>query len=351
MTNQVNPQNMWGKNNHHSFRSPIIANSIPILIEQRKETELNQEKTPDLKPKPKKIIIAKYELSNNIVKFFSTKGVFKKRWVILKEIPVLEITNIECLGRELILNWKSDTYSFIFKQKSGSFDNLRDQILSLLKEQQKTNENREDNNQKQNELMEIINTAIDVIDSSFDILIGLHKKRVNWTHLETCAESLGSSLTFGGQTTALLNLNFEKVSVAIRNQDSKEIAKEVFSRLKKIYEYFNGLKPDADLNRNGLNFENAKWMILSYYMLNDLLLGKVVGDKNDKKEQEAFESILLGLTNEETNKIDTGVLYSTMDKLEVEAESESVIEEVRVIFREGLLHHKKSSLGKDNIES
>ena len=48
MTNQANPQNMWGKNNHHSFRSPIIANSIPILIEQRKETELNQEKTPDL---------------------------------------------------------------------------------------------------------------------------------------------------------------------------------------------------------------------------------------------------------------------------------------------------------------
>ena len=345
MTNQANPQNMWGKNNRHS------ANSIPMLIKQRKETESNQEKTPDLKPKPKKLIIAKYEVSENDVKFFAAKGVFKKRWVIIKEIPVLEITNIECLGRELILTWKGDTYSFIFKQKSGSFDDSRDQILGLLEKQQKTNENKENNNKKQNELTDIIEKSIGVVDWSFDILIGLRKKRVNWTHLENCAESLGSSLTFGGQTIALLNLNFEKVSVALKNQDSKETSKEVFSLLKEIYGYFNELNPDADLNRNSLNFETAKGMILAYYMLNDLLLGKVVGDKNYEKEREALESILQGLTSEGTIKIDSGVIYSVIDRLDVEAESENVIEETRAIFREQLLQHRNSSLGKARIES
>ena len=60
MTNQANPQNIHGKNNRLSFKPPIITDSIPVLIEQRKETEANQEKTPDLKPKSKKLIVNKY---------------------------------------------------------------------------------------------------------------------------------------------------------------------------------------------------------------------------------------------------------------------------------------------------
>jgi hypothetical protein len=135
---------------------------------------------------------------------------------------------------------------------------------------------------------------------------------------------------------APLNLDFAKVSAAIKRQVPKETSKETYNILKSIYEYFDGLKPDDDLKDASLNFQNANAVILAYYTLNDLLLGKVIGEKDNKKESLALESVLLGLANESTVKVNFEELKVSMDRLDVEVENESVVEDTRAIFKEQL---------------
>ena len=60
-----------------------------------------------------------------------------------------------------------------------------DQVNGILEEdQRKSKENEEKAALRGNELLGAINTSVGIIDSSFDILIGLQEKRINWQRIE-----------------------------------------------------------------------------------------------------------------------------------------------------------------------
>jgi hypothetical protein len=132
MKNKATPQDIQPKNHNYSFTPLITTIAIPMLIGRRKKMESATEKSPNPKPKPRGVAVAKYELSDTMVKFFDAKGFPKKRWVIIKEIPIHEITSIESFVNELNVTWNGTVYSFVFKQKSESFSALCDQIQGLL---------------------------------------------------------------------------------------------------------------------------------------------------------------------------------------------------------------------------
>ena len=90
----------------------------------------------------------------------------------------------------------------------------------------------------------------------------------------------------------MLNLNFFNISSAIKSQNAKATSKEAYSILKDVFGYFDSLNLDDDLKDGALNYINTKAIILLYYMLNDIILGKTVGDKENKKETNQMESIL-----------------------------------------------------------
>ena len=190
---------------------------------------------------------------------------------------------------------------------------------------------------RKSDLTGLVNGSIGIVDSSFDILMGLNEKRVNWALLESIADKLGSGWNFTGQTVAPLNLDFEKVSVAIKKQAPKETAKEAFSILKSIYQYFDGLKPDDnEKEKVDLNLQNAKAGIVAYYMLNDLLLGKVVGEKDSEKEIYAFEGVLSGLAKESNVKVSFEDIRAKIDGLSGQMDDGSVVEEARGILKDQL---------------
>ena len=130
----------------------------------------------------------------------------------------------------------------------------------------------------------VINTSVSIIDQSFNVLIGLQEKRINWERLEGYSNDFVKNTSFTAQTMPPLNLDFSKIASAIKTQIPKEASNEAFSILKAEYGYFNGLSVDDDFKENHPNFQDAKAVILAYFMLNDLLLGKVVGDKENKEE-------------------------------------------------------------------
>jgi hypothetical protein len=187
---------------------------------------------------------------------------------------------------------------------------------------------------RKNELLALIDASLVIVDLSFDILIGLQKKRIDWQLLEDYPKTLGASLNFVGQSMPPLNLDFLKISSAIKRQLPKETSTEAYNILKVINDYFDELDLDDDVIEVTPNFVRAKAILLSYYILNDLLLGKMVEDKGNKNEKNQLESILRILTNGTNFSIDVGALMDSIDRMTPETDFQSSIDEKRKLFKE-----------------
>ena len=88
-----------------------------------------QEAPPKTKPKkPTGTAVTKYEIAQDKVKFYAAKGALKKRWVVINEFPIYEISAVESLGNWLSITWKGTAYPFILKQKNASFAKLNEQL-------------------------------------------------------------------------------------------------------------------------------------------------------------------------------------------------------------------------------
>jgi hypothetical protein len=190
--------------------------------------------------------------------------------------------------------------------------------------------------QRRTELLEVVKASIGLIELSFDILIGLQEKRINWVRLEEYSDVFGLNLNFTLQTMPPLNLGIQKISSAINSQDPQKTSTEAYNILKTVFEYFNVLNVEDDNKESVPNFQSAKAIILAYYILNDLLLGKLVGDKENKKESHQLESDLELLTNSTSFKVNIEELRVNIEKVTPENDLESVIDNIRGIFKEQL---------------
>ena len=133
-----------------------------------------------------------------------------------------------------------------------------------------------------------------------------------------------------------LNLDFLKISSAINSQNLQKTSKETYNILKTIFEYFNDLSIDDDFKDSIPNFQSAKAIILAYYTLNDLLLGKLVGDKENKNESHQLESALEILSNNTGFKVNIEDLRVNIENLTPDNDLEGVIDNARGIFKEQL---------------
>ena len=189
---------------------------------------------------------------------------------------------------------------------------------------------------RRTELLAVVKDSIGHIEMSFDILMGLQEKRINWERLDKYSEAFGPNLNFKLQTMSPLILDFLKISSAISSQNIQKTSKEAYNILKTIFEYFNGLSIDDAFKESVPNFQSAKAIVLAYYTLNDLLLGKVVGDKENKKESHQLESDLEILAKNTIFNVNIQELRFNIEKVTPENDLESVIDDIRGIFKEQL---------------
>jgi hypothetical protein len=322
-----------------SNQAAVTINSFLLFGRKKKQPPQAgsiQEAPP--KPKPKKLTglkIAKYEVAEGKVKFSNTKGLFKKRWVIEKEFPLTEITSVETQENWINLTWSNQAYQFKLKSKSESFAKLQDQIQTLQTEQKTAKELNERAAKRKADLLSLIDRSLPIVDASFDILIGLHAKRVDWHQVETCSQTLGASFSYKPVTLPSLDLDFAAVDVAVKSQVAKDTSKETLFVLKAMHGYFTSLKSEDDLAGFNPNFEHAKSAVLAYYTLNDLLLAKVVGEKDSGKEVAYLEEVLKTFDGTSVN-VDLVALLGIINGAAAESERDNAVFEVRALFREQL---------------
>jgi hypothetical protein len=304
---------------------------------KKQQSQTGSAQEAPVKPKPKKLTgfrVAKYEIAEDKVKFSNMKGLSKKRWVVEKEYPVYEITAVETQGNWLRLTCNNQACQFLLKKRE-SFAKLQTQIQSMQLERQKAKELNERFAQRRADLLGLIGRSLPIVDSSFDILIGLHAKRVDWRQVEAYAQTLGASFSIKPITLPPLDLDYAAVNSAITTQVAKETSKEALAVLKAVHSYFTNLKQEDDLARFNPNSEHVKAALLAYYTLNDLLLAKVVGEKDSEKEVAYLKELLTALEGIVV-KVDLPVLLAAIDGAAVEDQRGDAIFGARAVFREQL---------------
>src|SRR5665647_216567 len=238
---------------------------------------------------------------------------------------IAESTGKPTLIQKIRISQDGKVITAVFKIVSGMFE---EEPKSIWGDEQVT--------LRRTELLELVKVSIGLIELSFDILISLQEKRVNWVRLEQYSKDFGPNKNFTLQTMPPLNLDFLKISSAINSQNLQKTSKETYNILKTIFEYFNDLSIDDDFKDSIPNFQSAKAIILAYYTLNDLLLGKLVGDKENKKESHQLESALEILSNNTSFKVNIEELRVNIENLTPDNDLEGVIDNARGIFKEQL---------------
>jgi hypothetical protein len=276
------------------------------------------------------------ELIDNTIKFHIEKGYFKKRKEVAREIPMTEIESITRVGNEFNITWKGVTDIFVIEE-TELVGTIYELITEALKEQRKMLEDKEAAKQKRNELTKILSVAIEIVNSLFDVLRSL-QGRVDWNHVEGYLKRSEENVkNFTGQKTDTINLDFTKLSLAIKEHLPEEISKETYSILRSLYEYFSGLASKNEFpEQTHPNYHDAKTTILAHYILNDIILGTIVGDEEIEKESNELVMMLDDLSKGTDLKINVDAVKDIINKLGMEKGKESVIEESRAVLRQQL---------------
>jgi len=280
--------------------------------------------------------VSDFEVSDGVLKFFDFKGFFKKKSVLVREIPVSEIDNIESFWNEISVTWNGVTNIFFKKNSFESFTELRDKVRGLIAENQKALQEKEASRLRSVELSKMVSSFLPVIDVVFDLLRGLNVKKVNWSYIEGHFASLGKSFSFESEDFPSFFLDFALLSDAVFLQSPQKVTKEILAIIRLIHEYFDALKERTEFAGVRPSSEDVKALIDSYLALNDVFLGKMVGDKNSPREIDFLRKLLGKLTAETNFKVNVEGIMSCIDAFNVEGEVEEVIGQARAIFKESL---------------
>jgi len=276
------------------------------------------------------------EFIDNTIKFHIEKGRLRKRKILVREIPMADIEGMDRVGNELSITWKGTTDIFVIEETELA-GTIFKRIPKTSREQKNMFEDKEAAKQKRNEISKIVSVAMEIADSLFDILRSLHGW-VEWNRVEGFSkrsEENAGRLT--DQKMKTIELDFTKLSLAIKERLPEEISKETYNLLRLLHDYFRGLdSEDESLKEIHPNYYDAKTTIQAHYLLNDIVLGTILEDEEIGKEHNELLITLEDLSKVTGLKININAIKNVITKLGVGKEKEKVVNESRAVFRKQL---------------
>ena len=151
-----------------------------------------------------------------------------------------DIEGISRVGKELSITWKGFTDIFVIEEAEIA-GTIFEKIPQTSTEQRRTLEEREVEKKQSSEVYNVLNPTIEIINSLFDILRSLHGW-VDWNSVEGFLNrSELDSMRLTDKQIKRLQLDFAKLSLAIKARLSEDTLKEANSLLGSLYNYFSGL--------------------------------------------------------------------------------------------------------------
>lgn len=180
------------------------------------------------------------------------------------------------------------------------------------------------------ELNDIFNSFADVLDSLFNLLMGLHGQ-TNWSIVENNFMRCKLAKALGAKATE--NLNFRNLSSFIKVRQPKDAGHECESLIKLLHANVSALSSANESSEQMQSeYGSLKSVILSYFLLNDVLLGQVTGDEEIGKEK----SELADLLDDFAEKMGTDLFVEFVEELRHEETDNIAFDESRTLLREQL---------------
>jgi hypothetical protein len=278
----------------------------------------------------------KLEFIDNTIKFHISKGRLRKRTEVVREIPLADIEGMDRVGKEISVTWKGITDIFVIEEEESAGAIFK-KIPKASREQKKVFEDKEVAKQERNEIGKTVSVTMNIVDSLFDILRSLHGW-VDWDRVDGFlkrSEENAARLT--DQEVKIIELDFTKLSSAIKERLPEETSKETYNVLRLLHAYFGGLDSENEfLKEIHPNQYDAKTAIQAHYLLNDIVLGTILEDEEIGKEHDELLITLEELAKGAGLKININAVKNVIAKLDAEKGKESVIEKSRAVFRQQL---------------
>jgi hypothetical protein len=254
--------------------------------------------------------------------------------VLVEESPTeIEIAQNPCITSEIdktIISQTGDEKSLIVEQPKAEL-NLEPPTTCKAPE-------KESDNFEKIDLDQSLTFALELVDSLFDTLRNLHGNRINWTTIDSYEKrSEKNYRAFSRRKIFDANLDFGLFSLAVAQRNFEAVSKEVFRILESFKNGFEKLPcHDSHDSLEFPNFSDAKIVILSYYVLSDLILAAVVEDENIEQETNTLVSLLNSLSNNVRKDMIANDIISAVNKIEKGQVNEADVIEVRQAFRNSL---------------
>jgi len=263
-------------------------------------------------------------LTGDAAKFYVETGRFRKQRKIAREIPLTDVENVERQGNDLSVTWKGTTEVFAMEQASQVAP-IHERITTAMKERKKEAEKKEVVDEKQVELGHVTVKAVETVDSLFSLLGNLHG-RVDWNIVENSfKESEENVKNLASQANSVC-LDVRQLSAAVQERRPKEIAEKTLAVLRVLYEHFEGLSSSVEnTDQFHPNGRAARMAIQASYILDDMLLGTVVGDDEVAKESAELLRVLDDLAKLPGSKVDASKAKAALDRLCAEKENQNLI--------------------------
>jgi hypothetical protein len=274
------------------------------------------------------------EFAEGILRFSVERGRFKKKYDIVREIPLTDIDDVRLTGNKLSITWKGVADIFLIKKPDVSAP-IFDEVDSALKKQKEVVETEEAIPEAPKDLINLIKAAFEATESLFDILRNLHG-RVDWNcvgNMLKRSEEIVRSIP--SQNNVTLKVDFTKSESAVKNNRPEEISREAYEVLKSLNDYMN----EAVLNhvlppKTHPNYEDAKKMLLAFYILNDIVIAEIVEDKEISNERNQLAALMEDLAKTTECSFDIDAITKASERLANVKIEENMITENRMLFKQ-----------------
>jgi len=153
------------------------------------------------------------------------------------------------------------------------------------------------------ELNGVFNTFANILDPLFDLLMDLNGQ-VNWNEIDNCLTRCKLAKAIGAKQ-AIENINFQNLSAYIKTRKSKDTSQETKSLIKQLHDNASALGSKESVGESQSKLDSMKSAIFSYFFLNDILLGQILGDESTAEERIELANTLNELQLKAKNKLFT----------------------------------------------
>lgn len=274
----------------------------------------------------------KLNVFDDRIEIYHEKGYIKKFKKIVKVIYFSEIDKIETNNNELIIYFtNNEIYNILFQQRE-SLNNIYEVLIDIFS---KVNDNA---NQKicRTMLADITKKSIYLIDLLFDVILNLNGKIV-WKNLEKNLKDM-KEVYQGIKSTynKFVDLDFKEMERNIVDRNPEKIPMNVFNFIKMILSFYRSLDKidDKDLIILKSKFLDFLMIVESAVLLNDIILGIIIGDGHVNEEIEIF----INLTNSLSKKINITIeriyIINLFEELKFKAKDYQIINKIRDFLKD-----------------